>query len=175
MTRQEALEGKKNDFGVSKALLELTDSVTNEALWILKECTEFGICQEVLDQLYLDYDCKKPNEENMDKFQDVIFDALQACFTPETLRILVKSEVDSRNYHLMYKKLNKYFTSKVESQGRAKSPFANIDDDATYEVLFGEMAGMTPEPYDPHYRPFVEECDIRPKIDYDKIQDLFCD
>ena len=176
MTRQEAQQSTKKDFGLSAALLSMTNSVTSEVLQTLKENAEHGVCQEILDQLYLDYDFQKPNEENIGKFKDTIFDALQNCFTPQNLRVLAKSNEDSGNYHLMYRTLRDYFTSKVEHQGRTKPAIlTRIDDDETYAVIFREMAEKTADfaPKDPIPRKFMDTDDRKQQPDYNKIQENF--
>lgn len=176
MTRQQAQQNKKKDFGLSSALLSLTDSVASEILQTMKESDNNEVGEEVLHQLYLDYNFEKPNEENFETFKDIIFDALQACFTPQELHILKKSNEDSGNYHLMYRTLKDYFLTKLEHQGKTKpSMLTKIDDDETYAIIFKQMAEITEgfAPKNPTSKKFLDVEDRKREPDYNKINEIF--
>ena len=146
-------------------LIDLTNSVFEEVMCVMKNAYPQGITESVLDLL--------DKEENLNIFYDKIFDAVQECFTLPQIKILNQSTEDSGNYHLMYKKLHKYFKEKiVNSVNKQGDYIQDIYDDRIYRTIFREMKGMTPEPRDKNpnkWRDIPKSC----QVDYNKIQEKF--
>jgi len=145
MERKEA-ELLVNKLVTAKLLVNITNSVVDEVIVELLKNSTQGICQEVLDDLYVDGTYEKENKEGFDIFRDKIFEGVRDTFTINQLKLLEKSNQDSRNYHLMYAKLRDYFAQKVEESGVTDTTlFAYLDDYDTYRILFKEMANFTSE------------------------------
>ena len=163
-TEAEELYGKQV---IATQLIDLTNSVADEALNILRDFYPQGITGEVLDLL--------DKEENMEIFYDKIFDAVQECFTLPQIKILNQSNPDSGNYHLMYKRLHEHFKEKIAEAGIEEPPILlQADYDELYDVLFREMENCTPEPCDKNPNMWREIAKSR-EIDYKKIQERFKD
>ena len=164
MKRKEAEElyGKQV---IATQLVDLTNSVADETLNILRDFYPQGITREVMDLL--------DKEENMEIFYDKIFDAVQECFTLPQIKILNQSNPDSGNYHLMYKRLHEHFKEKIAEAGIEEPPILlQADYDELYDVLFREMENCTPEPRDKNPNMWREIPKSR-EIDYKKIQERF--
>lgn len=163
MNRQEAMmaKGKVN----AELLLSITDKVYNEAEYLMQNFTSNPFCEQVLDAL--------KDEEQQNAYLDKIFDAIQNCFTLPQLKILDKSNEDSGNYHLMYKRLQAYFKAIMDDQKTYNEYGASVYNDETYEIIFRELRDCTVEPH-PKTKKTWSDIDRRTRtIDYDKIQDIF--
>lgn len=166
MNRQEAImaQGKVS----ADVLLSMTDKVCNEARYLMENFTSNQFCEQVLDALN--------DEEQLNIYLDKIFNALQDCFTLPQLKILDKSNEDSGNYHLMYKKLQAYFKAITDDKKTYNDNyFYRLDNDETYEILFRELRDTVAEPHPKTKKTWsdVERRTLRKATDYDKIQDLF--
>lgn len=173
MTREEAQQ--KPNLVMSKLLLGMTDNLTNEVLTALKDDASNEFCEEMLNQLYLDSDYSQENEESIAIFKDKVFEALKQCFSTKELKILLKSNEDSANYHLMYKTLSGYFNSLLESLGKTKpSLFPQLNDVETYAIIFNEMKNNTIgfAPTNPNAKKFKDAGD-RKTTDYETIQEKY--
>lgn len=168
MNRQEAelLKDKKVE---PRLLIAITDSVVNEVLYTLRE-VDSSFSEDVR---YLLYKRENINEENMNIFKDKIFEAIRESFTLPQLKILEKSNEDSGNYHLMYKKLFKYFQGKLFDAGRTgPALFVEINDDETYATIFNQMTEFVNAPQ--LKRPTrLNKTERKQGIDYEKIQERF--
>lgn len=163
-TEAEELYGKQV---IATQLVDLTNSVADETLNILRDFYPQGITGEVMDLL--------DKEENMEIFYDKIFDAVQECFTLPQIKILNQSNPDSGNYHLMYKRLHEHFKEKIAEAGIEEPPILlQADYDELYDVLFREMENCTTEPCDKNPNMWREIAKSR-EIDYKKIQERFKD
>lgn len=149
MKRMEA----EQEYGKQKGATELIDLTYNVAEATLLNLFYFyphGITKDTLNLLYVKLDVQLPNKENMNIFYDKIFRALQANFTLSEIKILNKSNEDSINYFLMYKRLHNYFKEKVQDLGRSKLPKnLKITDNEIYEITFREMRDWSFDPHNP--------------------------
>ncbi len=172
MKRTEAIELYDKQI-TAKQLVDLSDSVISQVLYVLDCYYPQGITKNVVDLLYRNHETKLFDEENYNILADKIFEAIQASFTLPQIKILNKSNDDSGNYYLMYNKLHKYFKEKIEESGNTIMPILlTMDDDLVYETLFREMINLTPEPRVRDQKKWRTVTKGR-EIDYTKIQEIF--
>ena len=148
MERKEA-EKLVDKLIIARVLVNITNSVLEEVINELQKNPSQGICEDVLDQIDIRHTSEDlaENQANYEVFKDTIFEAIQKSFTINQLKLLEKSNQDSRNYHLMYAQLKEYFAEKVNSALQDKNDLflASIYSDKTYLVIFRQMAEFTSE------------------------------
>ena len=146
-------------------LSELASKVVEEFEYCLNACNDECFCDYLLQEL--------EDEEKKDVMFEKIYEAIEESVTLIELKILNDSNEDSCNFHILYKKLHKYFKEKIEEcEETEESIFNSVYEDETYCVIFETMPGFVENPESKYSKKF----DDRPKkqrLDLNKIQDAF--